>query len=282
MIRLEPGSIVANAFKIVRIIGSGSMGSVYEARVMETGGRVALKFPHPTFGASKSAVQRFQREAQATTCIDSPHVVRTYAVAKLKRGLPILVMEYVEGTELSDFIDYHEGPIPVDTVTLLVDQVAAGLAAAHAAGVIHRDLKPGNVLVKHLATAPVAKVFDFGLSLIRGDGMSRLTFTGTSFGTPHYMAPEQIRDTKNVDERADIYALGVMTYELLTRQWPYSGATIKDIWHDALNNDPWPMRRRRPELPEGLCQVVMKAMAREHDARFATADEFRAALAPWR
>ncbi len=281
MIRLEPGSIVASAFQIVRLIGSGSMGTVYEARVMETGGRVALKFPHPVFGSSKSALQRFHREAQATLAIDSPHVVRTYAVVKLKRGMPVLVMEYVEGTELADLIDNHEGPIPLPLVMLVVDQIAMGLSAAHEAGVIHRDLKPSNVLVRNLQTAPVAKVFDFGLSVIVSDGISRLTFSGSSFGTPQYMAPEQIRDTKHVDERADIYALGVITYELLTKRWPYSGATVQEIWHDALNNEPWPLRARRPELPEGLCQVVMRAMARSKDARYATADEYRDALMPW-
>lgn len=282
MIRLEPGSIVASAFKIVRLIGSGSMGTVYEARVLSTGGRVALKFPHPTFGTSKAAVQRFQREAQATLAIESPYVIRTYAVAKLRRGLPVLVMEYVEGIELADLIDHHEGPIPLPLVLGLVDQMATGLSAAHAAGVIHRDLKPSNVIVQNLHTSPVAKVFDFGLSVILSDGASRLTFSGSSFGTPQYMAPEQIRDTKHVDERADIYALGVITYELLTQRWPYSGATAQEVWHDALTNDPWPLNARRRDLPQGLCEFVMRAMARSPEDRFSTADALREALAPWR
>jgi len=281
MIRLEPGSIVASAFSIVRLIGSGSMGTVYEARVIETGGRVALKFPHPAFGSSKSALQRFHREAHATLAIDSPHVVRTYAVVKLKRGMPVLVMEYVDGTELADLIDRHEGPIPLPLVLLLVKQIAIGLSAAHGAGVIHRDLKPSNVLVRNLRTAPVAKVFDFGLSVILSEGGSRLTFSGSSFGTPQYMAPEQIHDTKHMDERADIYALGVMTYELLTGRWPFSGTTTQEIWHDALNSQPIALRSRRPELSQELCDIVMRAMARSKEDRFATADEFREALLPF-
>lgn len=279
MIRLAPGSVVANAFEITRVIGSGSMGTVYQAKVIETGVKVALKFPHPSFASSKSSVQRFMREANATIAIQSPHVVRTYAVAKLRRGMPVLVMEYVQGVDLADYIDHSEGPIPLGKAVVIIDQIAAGLAAAHAAGVIHRDLKPGNVLVKNIESQPIAKVFDFGLSVILTEE-SRLTYTGSAFGTPHYMAPEQIRDTKHVDERADIYALGVLAYELISGRWPFVGATAKDIWNDALYSDPWPLRTRRPDTPEELCAIVTQAMARDPSQRFSSANEVRKALEP--
>ena len=282
MLRLAPGSVIANTFEIVRSLGSGAMGTVFEAKVTENGRRVALKFPHPSFAADKSAAQRFLREAQATISIRSPHVVRTYAVVKMRRGMPVIVMEYVEGIELHDLIEDYGGPIPMKAALGLVDQIAIGLAAAHDAGVVHRDLKPGNVLIKNPDSAPLAKVFDFGLSVILSEGTNRLTFSGASFGTPQYMAPEQIRDTKHVDGRADIYALGVITYEMLTGRWPFTGATVQDIWHDVLNCEPWPLRDRRPNLPEELYDFVAKAMARDPDQRYSDAHELRAALAALR
>ena len=277
-----PGSIIAQAYRVVRKIGSGAMGTVYEAVVVATGERVALKIPHNTFLADRSALKRFMREAQATLGIRSPFVVRTMSLGKLPTGLPFLAMEFVDGISLAELMDrYSGGPMPRGPALRLLDQIAEGLTAAHEAGVIHRDLKPGNVLVASPDTAPVARIFDFGLSLLASDLAGRLTLTGVTFGTPQYMAPEQIRAARDACVQTDIYSLGVIAYEILAARWPFSGPSAQEIWHAATHFDPIPLAKHRPDLPTPLCKAVMKAMAREPASRFESAAQFRAAIAPF-
>jgi len=277
-----PGTVIAQAYRVVRKVGSGAMGTVYEAIVVATGERVALKIPHNTFLGDRHALKRFMREAQATLTIRSPFVVRTMSLGRLPNGLPFLAMEFVDGTSLAELMDrFQGGPVPRGLALRMLDQIAEGLTAAHAAGVIHRDLKPGNVLVESPETAPVPRIFDFGLSLLVSDLAGRLTLTGITFGTPQYMAPEQIHAARDACIQTDVYALGVIAYEMLAARWPFSGPSPQEIWYAATHFDPVPLAKHRPDLPTPLCKAVMKAMARAPESRFATAEQFRTAIAPF-
>ena len=283
MSALAPGSVLAQSFEIVRRVGAGAMGTVYEAIEIASGEHVALKIPHDIFKTDRLAIKRFVREAKATLAIRSPYVVRTLCVGKLPWGVPFFAMELIQGISLADLMDRKDrGPVPLGTALRFIDQIACGLGAAHQAGVIHRDLKPGNVLVASVKVQPVAKIFDFGLSLLAGDASNRVTMSGITFGTPQYMAPEQIRAASNVDGRADLYALGVLAYEMLAVQWPFSGLSPQDVWHAATHFDAVPLSKHRPDLPTGLCTAIMKAMARDPADRFPTADDLRAAIARYR
>ena len=279
---IGPGSVVAQAYRVERKVGRGAMGTVFEATVIATGERVALKIPHECFLADRSALKRFMREATATLTIRSPFVIRTMAVGKLPTGMPFLAMEFVDGPSLAELMDRFAGaPMPLPLAMRLLLQLAEGLSTAHEAGVIHRDLKPGNVLVASPGGGAVARIFDFGLSVLAFDEAGRLTLSGTTFGTPQYMAPEQIRAAKHAGVQSDVYALGVMAYEMLAARWPFSGPTALDIWHSATHFDAIPLSKHRPDLPAGLCGVVMRAMARETGARFESAEDLRCALAPF-
>jgi eukaryotic-like serine/threonine-protein kinase len=280
---LGPGSEIANAYRIVRRIAAGAMGTVFESVVIASGERVAIKIPHDSLRADPSAPTRLLREARMTVAIRSPHVVRTLAVGRLPSRMPFLVMELIDGDTLADLMNATPGkPLSVPEALTLTDQIASGLAATHHEGVVHRDLKPGNVFVQHEHGAAHARIFDFGLSLGPSSSAGRLTLSGVTFGTPQYMAPEQIRDARKVDARTDLYSLGVMAYEMLCARWPFSGTTAEEIWNDIMHHDPIPLSKRRPDLPPGLCRLVMRSMARAPDGRFASAEELRAALAPWR
>ncbi len=277
----EPGSVIAHAYRVMRRIGRGAMGTVVEATVIATGERVAIKIPHDCFRVDGSAVKRFMGEARATMEIRSPHIVRTLAVGRQPSGMPFMVMEYIDGVPLSHRIyPEEETRMPLDEALSIADQIAAGLQAAHDAGLVHRDLKPGNVLVSGPRCAPVAQIFDFGLSCLAQQAADRLTLTGMTFGTPQYMAPEQIRSTKHVDARVDIYALGIIIYEMLTQTVPFDGKDSSEIWHKATEETPVALSLKRRGLPLGLSEVVMRAMARDADVRFASAVAFRGALAP--
>ena len=214
---IGPGSVVAQAYRVERKVGRGAMGTVFEATVIATGERVALKIPHECFLADRSALKRFMREATATLTIRSPFVIRTMAVGKLPTGMPFLAMEFVDGPSLAELMDRFAGaPMPLPLAMRLLLQLAEGLSTAHEAGVIHRDLKPGNVLVASPGGGAVARIFDFGLSVLAFDEAGRLTLSGTTFGTPQYMAPEQTRAAKHAGVQPDVYALGVVLYQLET------------------------------------------------------------------
>jgi eukaryotic-like serine/threonine-protein kinase len=283
---LQPGDLVAGRYRVVRKVAAGGMATIYEAQTEQGGETVALKIPHESFRQDRGALKRFQREARAAMAIKSPHVVRTLSVGKLANDMPFMVMEYVDGTPLRDLLYDPQGnpqPMGLETTLSIVDQIAAAVSAAHEVSVIHRDIKPDNVLISFDGQNMMARVFDFGLSRLAVElSVSRLTAPGITFGTPQYMAPEQARSAGAADERTDIYAMGVIVYEMLSTHLPYEGDTAAEVWRSITKGDPVPLRAHRPDLPARLSEVVMQALARDPARRFASAAAFREALASTR
>ena len=276
-----PGTLFAGRYRIERLLGVGGMGSVLLARHEVIGQHVALKLLHPEAAHSPAAVERFVKEAKAASKIDGQHVVKIYDVGT-EDGRPYLCMEYLRGQDLGQLFD-SRGPMPTyEVCTALLDAIVA-LAQAHSAGIVHRDLKPSNLFfAEQPAGKPVLKVLDFGIAKM-DDGPSNMhaTSTGMIMGTPSYMAPEQMRSSKMVDARADIWALGVIAYELLTGRLPYQGDSLGDILFAVVEKPPPLPHELRPEIDPELSAVIMKCMQRDPARRFATVTELSDALEPF-
>lgn len=265
------GDVVADKYEILKLIGEGGMGSVFLASHTLTRKRVALKWMLPDLASNADAVQRFIREAEAAGRIAHPNVVDIYDVGQHQDSY-FLVMEYLHGEPLTALLE--RGPLlPQQAVDILLPCLR-GVEAAHRKGVIHRDLKPDNIFLCRNEDGSYLqpKVLDFGISKLSGtdnDVNPRLTRTGAVMGTPYYMSPEQIRGAHNVDGRCDVYAFGVILYEALTGQVPFQAETYSALVLAIVTATPdWP-RRSNPNVPAALEQVVMRAMAREPEERYA-------------
>lgn len=265
---LEPGQVLAQRYRVQRLLGKGGMGAVYLADDEVLGELVALKVISSAFAADEQAmIARFRREAAAARKVSSPSVIRIHDLGEARAGLLYLSMEYFAGRTLAELIA-QRGIVPIKDVQDILQQVGSGLEAAHSAGVIHRDLKPSNVLVGERGAV---KIIDFGLATTQmGEG---LTATGAILGTPHYMAPEQVRG-KNVDARTDIYALGALAYHLVTGRPPFSGDNAIAIGFAHLSETPTPVRQLRKDCPENLEQAILVALEKSPDDRPATAKAF--------
>ncbi len=273
-----PGEMFGR-YRIVRALGEGGMGVVYEAEHPGLGKRVALKTLRPSFADDDEVVARFVREGMAAARIRHPNVVDVTDVGT-ERGLPYLVMEMLDGATLGALIE--RGPIDPESVASLLLPVCAAVAAAHARGVLHRDLKPDNVFLARTPHGPAQpKVLDFGIAKILGDGADlSLTSTAAVLGTPFYMSPEQARGARDLDARADQYALGVMLYECATGQKPFQASSLLALAAEITNGTLRPPRELRPELSEDFEAVVLRAMARDRDGRFPSVRALGAALLP--
>jgi serine/threonine-protein kinase len=278
----EPGQIVAGKYEIERVLGQGGMGTVISAVHVHLRERVAIKILSREAAAQKEATSRFMREARAAARIKSEHVAKVSDVGTLPDGTPYIVMEYLEGFDLAETLA-RRGPLPADEAIELVLQACEALAEAHSLGIVHRDLKPANLFLTHRADGtPCIKVLDFGISKVTHPGTSQaeaaLTHTTTIMGSPLYMSPEQIRATRGVDLRTDVWSLGVILYELLTGQAPFLGQTLPDISVKIAIEPPPPLRSRRPDLSGLLEAVVLKCLEKDRDNRFRTLGEFALAL----
>ncbi len=249
-------------------LGRGGMGALYVARHRRLRRDVAVKVLHAAFATHELALARFFREAEALARVRSPHVVQVLDALRVPDGRPALVVELLEGEDLQARLA-RISRLPVDEALALAIELCRGLSAAHAAGVVHRDLKPSNVFLD--ARAGVAKLIDFGVAHLDGD--AALTRTGTVVGTPAYMAPEQVRGSAGVDGRADVYGVGAVLYRCLTGRAPYEGSTPTAVLSAVLERAPEPPRAIAPELPAEVESLVMRAMARDPETRFSTADE---------
>ncbi|MBN1774275.1 MAG: serine/threonine protein kinase [Deltaproteobacteria bacterium] len=219
------GQIVGEKYRLSRLIGEGGMGEVYEAQHTIIGRRCAVKFLHPEMARQAEVVTRFVREAQAASAIGHRGIIDIYDVGTTPDGAPYLVMEFLEGASLGGRLE-TSGRLPVHTAVEIVAQVLSALRVAHQRGIVHRDLKPDNIyLVESPGSPMVVKLLDFGISkmTVVGDGQQRMTQTGAVLGTPVYMSPEQAAGRSDADHRLDIYAMGVILFELLTGRLPYGG-----------------------------------------------------------
>jgi serine/threonine-protein kinase len=266
---IKPGGRVAGRFVVERLLGSGGMGAVYLARDEQLGEVVALKVIAGSALLDPAAADRFRREASAARRISHSNVVRIHDIGE-EQGVLFMSMEYIAGESMSSLLERH-GTLPVAQLRSIVAQVCAGLAAAHEAGVVHRDLKPGNILID----GSNVKIIDFGLArLAHIEGM---TATGMILGTPEYMAPEQIRG-KPVDPRTDIYALGAVIYHALAGRPPYSGDSPIAIGFKHCNEQLVPPVQVKADVPLAWSQLVERAMAKDPSHRFAGSAELLAEL----
>ncbi len=265
---LEPGQVLAQRYRVQRLLGKGGMGAVYLADDEVLGELVALKVISSAFASDEAAmIARFRREAAAARKVSSPSIIRIHDLGEARPGLLYLSMEYFAGRTLSDLIA-QRGIVPMKDVQDILAQVSNGLEAAHQAGVIHRDLKPSNVLVGERGAV---KIIDFGLATtMAGDG---LTATGAILGTPHYMAPEQVRG-KPVDARTDIYSLGALAYHLVCGRPPFAGDNAIAIGFAHLSESPTAPGVLRKDCPDKLSLAILAALAKDPAERPASAKAF--------
>jgi eukaryotic-like serine/threonine-protein kinase len=260
------GQIVADRFTIISRLGQGGMGTVYEARHRYIEKRVALKLLNAEITEKPDALARFQREALSASTIGHENIVAIDDFGRLADGQVYLTMEYLDGQPLNQAIS--QGAVSPCEVVDVAIQVCHGLAAAHAKGIVHRDMKPENIFL--VEDGRKVKIFDFGIAKVtRADTNTNLTKTGAIFGTPNYMAPEQALG-KPVDHRADIYAMGVILYEMLTGHVPFRSDSFLAILTQHVTRMPTPPSEAAPErqIPSSLEQVVLKAMAKDPDDRY--------------
>jgi serine/threonine-protein kinase len=275
------GQILAGSYEVTRVLGEGGMGRVYEARHTRLSGkRFAIKLLHPDLARQPEVVTRFQREAEAASGISHVNVVGVHDVNSTPEGQPYIVAELLQGEELGEYIE-RVGKVSVGEVVRIGRQVCRALAAAHAQGIVHRDVKPENVFltgdVGRIEPGTV-KVIDFGISKVANAGGESLTKTGMVMGTPDYMAPEQARGDK-VDARADIYAVGAILYRALTGKKPFEGLDPMATLTAVLTTEPDRPSVLDPSIPLALELVVQRAMAKSPKDRYQTMDELEHDLA---
>ncbi|HVW30715.1 MAG TPA: serine/threonine-protein kinase [Polyangiaceae bacterium] len=274
------GATVGDTFSIVRAIGEGGMARVYEGRhVRLPNKRFAIKVLHHMYAQQANVVARFQREAEAASGIAHPNVVDVYDMGITPDGRPFLVSEFLEGKDFATLLDERER-IDSGVAVHVVRQVCRALAAAHARGVVHRDVKPENVFLVGDMESPVVKVLDFGISKFDGAGGATLTQTGMIMGTPGYMPPEQARGAKT-DHRADIYGVGAMLYRAVTGKLPFDSDDAAEALSMVLTEEPPRPRAVQPSIPEALELVIQKAMAKDPDDRYRSMAELDERLAPF-
>ncbi|HEX6271436.1 MAG TPA: protein kinase [Polyangiaceae bacterium] len=276
------GALLGGRYRVGALIGVGGMGGVYEAEREDLAQmRVALKILHPSVGARADLVLRFRREAETVAALDHPNIVRILDFQTPHGEPAFLVMERLHGAPLGEAIE-KQGRFAAERVAFVASQVLSALSAAHAANVVHRDLKPDNVFLTNVAgLGDIVKLLDFGVAkLMNARHNEKLTQTGSVLGTPAYMAPEQARGA-SVDHRSDLYAVGCMMYEALTGNRPFAAENYNALLFEIQKAVPTPIEVLRPDVDPALVAVVTRAMTKSPSERFQTADAMEAALLPW-
>ena len=277
---LKPGDVLAGKYRVERVLGAGGMGIVVAAHHLQLDEKVALKFLLPEAVVSADAVARFLQEARAAAKVKSEHVARVIDVGQLEGGSPYMVMEYLEGSDLAVWLQ-QRGPLPVEQAVDFVLQACEALAHAHSLGIVHRDLKPSNLFCTTRSDGRLCvKVLDFGISKITTPGAAGhdMTSTRTAMGSPLYMSPEQMKLTKGVDARTDIWSLGVILFELVSGRPPFDAEAVTELAIKVATEPPAPLRQLRPDAPLALEMVIERCLEKDRTKRFQSVGELAVAL----
>jgi len=279
---VDSGDVLDNRYRLIRILGEGGMGIVWVAEHMLLDKLVAVKLLHSRFAEDERPVERFYREAKSAASVGHDGIVEIYDMGQTADGTPYFVMELLDGQSLHAVL-MRKGCIEVPLAVRITREVLKALAAVHAKGIIHRDLKPENIFVCRRSDGSMTmKILDFGFSKMTHPTLaSKITRSGEILGTAHYMSPEQACGRDDVDHRADIWSMGVLLYEMLTGELPYTGKIYTAIIAKILTKPFAPPREHVPELPEELEAVILKAMTADPDKRYQTAGELIDALRPF-
>ncbi|HZF37549.1 MAG TPA: serine/threonine-protein kinase, partial [Blastocatellia bacterium] len=275
---MQSGALLAEHYRIERLISRGGMGAVFEATQLNLDRAVAIKLLLPALSRDEKVRERFRREARSAASLRHPNIIQIYDYGISDHG-PYIVMELARGKSLRNLLS--QGAPPIELSVKLMGQICSALAAAHSATIIHRDLKPDNIMVEEQADGQIiAKVLDFGIAKMRESQPDEeaANLTGASIiGSPAYMSPEQSLGT-TLDARSDIYSLGIVLYEMLTGSTPFGKATPGALLTHQINTPPPPVTAARPEISAAVESVVMKALAKDREARFTSATQFAQAL----
>ncbi len=278
------GKVLADRYRVVRKLGEGGMGAVYEGEHLVIKKRVAIKVLHAQYATSADIVARFHQEALAATAIGHEHIVEVNDMGRTPEGAIFMVLELLAGQDFAHLIE-REGRLSIGRTVHIVAQVCEGVQAAHDKGIVHRDLKPENVfLLKRGGDPDFAKVLDFGISKIQGGGESgarAATKTGSIMGTAYYMSPEQAQGKKSVDGRTDVWALGVILHRALTGHYPFEDESYPMLIVRICTDAPPPLRSLRPDVPAALEAIVLRCLERDVDRRMPSCAELRAAILPF-
>ncbi len=279
---VQAGDIIGDRYVVERHIGRGGMGYVVAANHIGFGDAVAIKILLPEDASQSDTVERFLREGRVARQLQNPHVVRITDVGTLHSGAPYMVMEYLEGRDLAALLR-DDGPLPVEQAVDLVLQACEALAEAHSKGIVHRDLKPSNLfLTRGVDGQPMVKILDFGIAKsTTGVAAETLTSSKSMIGSGPYMSPEQLESARNVDLRSDVWALGVLVYELISGKQPFEASSLPQVFFRIMFGEPTPLQEVLADAPDGLGEVLGRCLRQDRDERFQTIPEFAAAIAPF-
>jgi serine/threonine-protein kinase len=279
----EVGDVIGGKYRVECLIGRGAMGAVFAARHELLGRQVAVKLMSQEHADSPQSISRFFNEARAAARIESEHIARILDMGLTDPGSPFIVLELLQGADLSEVLE-SRGPLPVPEVVGWIVQALEAMAEAHSLGIVHRDLKPANLfLARKRDGTSIVKVLDFGISKDKRHHAATPALTATSsiLGSPAYMAPEQLRDARTVDARADIWAIGVVLYELLSGGLPFRAANVADMCVAILERDLLPVRSLRGDTQRTLDEVIRRCLARDPERRFPDVGALAEALVPF-
>ncbi len=279
------GQHIDGKYRVTACIGEGGMGAVYAGEYLKLHRRVAIKVLHASMATDPEVVTRFEREAQAAGRIGNDHILEVLDIGELPGGDRYMVMEFLDGEPMNERLT-RAGRMPPRDIYPLARQILEGLAAAHAVGIIHRDLKPANIFIlrEKAGARDYVKIIDFGISkfqLAAGEAQYNQTQTGTIIGTARYMSPEQARGLRQADARSDLYSVGVIVYEAVTGRCPFEGASTNDVLFKLFTDEAPPMESLLESPDHAFNSIVMRALAKDPNNRFAKAEDFLTALDRW-
>jgi tRNA A-37 threonylcarbamoyl transferase component Bud32 len=277
---IDSGTRISGRYEIVNLIGEGGMGEVYEAKHVHIGRHVAIKCLNKEYSKDKEAMERFEQEARIAGTLGHANICELMDFGVTDDGQPYLVMELMEGENLAELLK-REKPLEVERALEITAGVLTALEEAHGQGIVHRDLKPENIFMAQVkGHGEVVKLLDFGISKImkQGESAMRLTKTGMMVGTPFYMSPEQVRARTDIDHRTDLYACGVILFEMLTGDLPFDGRSFNEIIVKIIE-DKFPAMGEDDDIPKGVASLIRKSVEKKADKRFQTAKEFGEAVA---